>query len=89
MVDIERAMINPDAVFQHPDEVVDHPELTREQQIDILRRWAYDARAMEVAEEENMTSPYTSGLEQIMRALHRLGVEAQTDQAAPTKHGSL
>ncbi len=54
MVAISRAMINPAAVFQDPEEVVDHPRLTREQQIEILRRCAYDACAMEVAEEENM-----------------------------------
>jgi hypothetical protein len=89
MVDIDRAMINPAAVFQHPDEVVEHPQLTREQQIEILRRWAYDACAMEVAEEENMTSPYASGLEQIMHALHTLGVESHSNRAAPTKHGGL
>jgi hypothetical protein len=44
---------------------------------------------MEVAEEENMTSPYASGLEQIMHALHTLGVELHSNRAAPTKHGGL
>jgi hypothetical protein len=40
MVDVSRTMVNPAAVFQDPEEVVDHLRLTREQQIDILRRWA-------------------------------------------------
>jgi hypothetical protein len=39
MVDINRAMINPAAVFQQPNEVVEHPQLAREQQIEILRLW--------------------------------------------------
>ena len=89
MIDIDRAMLNPSAVFQRPDEVVGHPDLSREQQIEILRRWAYDARAMEVAEEENMTSPESSGLQQIMQALHALGVEASADSATSTKHGGV
>jgi hypothetical protein len=61
MVDINRAMINPAAVFQQPNEVVEHPQLAREQQIEILRLWAYDACAIEVVEEENVTAPYASG----------------------------
>jgi hypothetical protein len=51
-------MMNPSAVFHYPDEVVEHSRLTREQQIEILCRWSYDACAMEVAEKENMTSPF-------------------------------
>jgi len=53
MVDSSRAMINPAAAVQDLEEVVGHPRLTQEQKIEILRRWAYDACAMEVAEEEN------------------------------------
>ena len=35
-----------------PKEVVTSEEQTREQKIEILRRWEYDAHQMEVAEEE-------------------------------------
>jgi hypothetical protein len=87
MVDISRAMINPAAVFQDPEEVVDHPRLTREQQIEILRRWAYDACAMEVAEEENMTSPYESGLEQMVQALQTRGVGLGPNVPLPLSMG--
>ena len=69
--------------------MVEYPQLAREQPIQILHRWAYGACAMEVAEEGNMTSPYPSGLEQVMHALHTLGAELRTNRAAPTKHGVL
>ncbi len=54
MTDIEKAMLNPTTVFRTPDEVLLREDLSREQKIEILRRWAYDARQLEVAEEENM-----------------------------------
>jgi hypothetical protein len=89
MIDIDRVMLKPAAIFQPPTEVVGHPDLSREQQIEILRRWAYNARAMEVSEEENMASPYPSGLQPIMKALHALGVESSANSATATMHGGV
>jgi hypothetical protein len=82
-------MLNPAAIFQPPTAVVGHPDWSREQQIEILRRWAYDARAMAVSEEENMTSPYPSGLQSIMKALRALGVESSANNTTATKHGGV
>jgi hypothetical protein len=56
-MDFEKAKLNPAAVFKSPQEVVSIQELSREQKIEILRRWEQDARLMEVAEEENMPGP--------------------------------
>jgi hypothetical protein len=44
--------------------------------IEILRRWALDAQALQVAEDENMTAPphqRSSRLDEVMKALHELG----------------
>ncbi len=54
MTDIDKAMLDPTAVFRTPEEVLLREDMTRDQKIEILRRWAYDARNLEVAEEENM-----------------------------------
>jgi hypothetical protein len=54
MVDVEKALLDPGLVFKTPDDVVISNELSREQKITILRRWEYDARELEVAEEEGM-----------------------------------
>jgi hypothetical protein len=56
-MDFEKAKLNPAAVFKSPQEVVSIQELSREQKIEILRRWEQDARLMEVAEEESMPGP--------------------------------
>ncbi len=42
-VDLRKAMLNPTAVFRGPEDVLQRDELTREQKIEILRRWEYDA----------------------------------------------
>ena len=51
-LDLKRALLVPSAVFASPHAVVAADGLTREQKIEILRRWEFDARAMQGAEEE-------------------------------------
>jgi hypothetical protein len=75
MIDIQKAMLDPTSVFAHPHDVVNHPGLTREQKIEILRRWAYDAKELETATDENMNSSATTEdhLAAILHALQELG----------------
>ena len=46
-MDFEKAKLNPAAVFKTPREIVSSQELSREQKIEILRRWEQDAMSME------------------------------------------
>jgi len=87
MTDFETALLNPADVFKTPDEVVQRSDLSRDQKIQILRRWEYDARELQVAEEESMTGPVATGLDTILAALRSLGAAAEIDRAAPTKQG--
>ncbi len=87
MVDLDRALLNPSAVFAAPEDVVSAEGLTREQKIDILKRWEYDARELEVATEENMPGPRTSCLESVIKALNELGYDHALDYEPPTKQG--
>ena len=50
-------------------------ELSREQKIEILNRWEYDAPELQVAEEENMlfNSDQPDILDEIVHCLHALG----------------
>ena len=86
-MDIEQAMQDPAKFFATPDAIVDDPLLTREQKIEMLHAWEYDARELMVAEEENMGGGPASHLDQIMNAMHRLRVEADVGHSAPTKQG--
>lgn len=84
-MNLEQAMLNPGRVFESPAAVCDSPELSQEQKIEILRRWEYDARELQVATEENMGGGPAGRLDQVLVALHQLGAGADTDASPPTK----
>ncbi len=87
MVDVEKALVDPALVFKTPEEVVTNRELSREQKIKILHRWEYDARELQVAEEEGMEGPQPVTLEAVLRALSSLVAPGNTERSAPTKQG--
>ena len=87
MVDVEKALIDPALVFKTPEEVLADNELSREQKIKILRRWEYDVRELQVAEEEGMEVPQPVMLDVVLCALRALGAPADTERSAPTKQG--
>ncbi len=86
-MDIEKAMQNPAAEFPSPQAVLADQTLSHEQKITILKRWEYDARELEVAEEENMGGSTPSLLGEILLALHSLNAEISVDHSPPTKQG--
>lgn len=92
MVNIEKALLNPGAVFKKPRDIVERHDLSREQKVEILRRWEYDIRELQVADDESMTTkeppsdaPVT--LDTILNALRLLGAPADVEHSAPTKQG--
>ncbi len=66
-----------------PEGILHAPQLTRDQKIEKLRQMAYDARELDVASDEGMTSPSgaSTSLGRIQRALLELGVEAEGTDA--------
>jgi hypothetical protein len=87
MIDVEKALLDPGLVFKAPEEVLTSNELSREQKINILRRWEYDVRELQVAEEEGMEGPQPVTLDAVLGALRALGAPADTERSAPTKQG--
>jgi hypothetical protein len=86
MIDLKKAMLAPTMVFKDPKDVVANVELTRDQKIEILRRWEYDARQLEVAEEEaGMAVRRPEMFDRVLQALHTLGVERDIEHTPPTK----
>ena len=86
MIDVNKAMLDPTMVFEDPMDVVANDELTRDQKIEILRRWEYDARQLEVAEEEaGMAVRRPEMFDRVLQALHTLGVERDIEHTPPTK----
>jgi hypothetical protein len=53
-VTFEAALQDPQAFFAEPQDVADYPELSREQKLEILRRWEQDALRLSASESEGM-----------------------------------
>ena len=88
-VDYEKALLDPSSVFSGPEEVLKHPELTRDQKIEILRRWEYDASEVAVAEEEGMTGDRPLVLRRVLLALESLGARLDPEHSPPTKQDGV
>ena len=86
-MNIALAMQDPAGVFERPEDVCNDKILTQSQKIEILQRWEYDARELEVAEDENMAGGPSSQLDQVLAALHKLGATSAMDPSTPTRQG--
>ena len=86
-MNFEKAVLDPAAVYASPADVLDDGCLDREQKIKILRRWEYDARELEVADDENMAGGPPSALDQVLQALHQLDADIDVEHTSPTKQG--
>jgi len=87
-IDLRQALLNPAIVFLGPEHVLERDELTREQKIEVLRRWKFDALQLQVADEENMPSEQSSAiLDRVLQALHALNANPGLEDSPSTKHG--
>lgn len=88
MKNLQRAFIDPSSIYKIPEDVLLDKTLSREQQIHILRRWAYDIREEQVALEENMQGNYDENmLKLIIDALLTLDAVIDLEHTPPTKQG--
>jgi len=90
MVNIVLAKRDPASIFKSPHKVVEDKSLSAADKIDILRRWAYEERELEVAEEENMVAKNNhrkNYLDEVLKSLRELGVEGDQNYPPPTKQG--
>jgi len=85
LLDLDKALLDPGSIFPSPEEVRDHPGLTRGQKIEILRRWAYDASELAVAEEEGMLGGEPSQLARVLSVLNVLSDGFDVEHSPPTK----
>lgn len=88
-IDYEKALLDPASVFAAPEEVLDRAELTKDQKIDILRRWEYDASEVAVAEEEGMVDGNPLMLQRVLLALESLTGGTSAEHTPPTKQDGV
>jgi len=74
-VDFEAALQDPKAFFSEPRDVVDHPELSRERKLAILRRWEQDALRLSASESEGMGGGEENMLGRVERAIQMVREE--------------
>ncbi len=67
--DLDRALVNPAAVYGSPREVLNDPSLTMEDKREVLRRWAWDAWLLDVAADEAMVAGEPSRYDEVKAAL--------------------
>ena len=84
-IDYRQALLNPAAVFESPEAVLQQSDLTKEQKIEILRRWEYDASEVAVAEEEGMVADRPLMIHRVAAALEELTGGVGDAHHAPTK----
>lgn len=84
-IDLEKALLDPASVFDTPEEVLKHDDLSKAQKIDILRRWEYDASEIAVAEEEGMQGETPLMLRRVILALEELTGGNWEKYNSPTK----
>jgi hypothetical protein len=72
-LDLAKALLDPAAVFDAPEDVLRREDLSREQKTLILRRWEHDARELETASDEGMPGEAPDRLDRVLNALRELG----------------
>jgi len=88
-IDYEKALLDPASLFATPEELLNRGDLTKEQKIEILRRWEYDASEVAVAEEEGMVGGEPLILRRVLLALDKLTGGIDVEHTAPTKQDGL
>ncbi|WP_297730538.1 hypothetical protein [uncultured Maricaulis sp.] len=71
--DYQDALLDPADVFATPEAVLESAELSRNQKIELLRRWQYAAHEEAVAVEEGMSGETPTLLRRVALALESLG----------------
>jgi hypothetical protein len=71
-MDMELARLDPVAAFTTPEELLISGALTRQQKLEVLRRWEYDARENSTATEEGMPDGDNDLLHRILVAIDQL-----------------
>ena len=72
-VEFEKVCVNPVSFFDSPFDIVHSTDFTTEEKLKLLLAWQYDARQIQLAEDEGMPSGADVGLDDVVTALGLLG----------------
>ena len=87
----QQALGDVSKIFRTPQAILEAPDLSEQQKIDLLKQWETDLRLLMVASEENMTgtAPGRTSelLRQVLGGLEKLGASESQSRSAPNKAG--
>jgi hypothetical protein len=86
---LKQALVNPAAVFAEPKEVVVNPTFSRQQKIDVLRRWEQETRLFQASAKERLTDASEELLGAILDSLHELDYWPDLEHPSSNKGGGL
>jgi len=86
---LKQALVNPAAVFAEPKEVVVNPTFSRQQKIDVLRRWEHDTRLFQASAKQRLTDASEELLGKILESLHELDYWPDLEHPGWSKAGGL
>lgn len=87
--EFEKALLDPQSVFETPQDVVQAPSLSTDRKIEILRRWEYNVSEEAVALEEGMPGEESGLLREILVAIGELAGSINAERTGPTKQHGL
>jgi len=88
-IDMEKALLDPASAFATPEELECHPALSKEQKIELLRRWEYEESEEEVAADEGMPGGDSKLLRRVVLALDRLTGGVDVERTGASKQAGL
>jgi len=85
---VKQAFIEPASTYDEPADVLADSSLSTAEKRRVLENWERDARALAVAEEENMAGGEPNRLGAVLEALSQLPSENERPRGPATMHGS-
>jgi hypothetical protein len=83
---LERALVDPSAVYPSPESVLDDETLSRNKKEKILRQWEFDMAELAVATEEGMPHDEEDLTRRIRLALKKVEPHREERPTGPGKH---
>ncbi len=86
---LAKALLDPQTVFGMPENVLTSAGLTKEEKLEILRRWEYNASEESVALEEGMPGEESGMLRRVLQAIGEIAGPIDVEHTGPTKQHGL
>lgn len=71
-IEFKKALSNPSQAFDSPKNIIYDNRFTNEQKLEILHSWEFEAKELEIAEDESMNETSPDILDEILAAIQQV-----------------